>query len=173
MPMSLQGNGRKIAFSALFTAIALILSYVESIVGLKFALMPWLKIGLANIVISFAFFAMSPFCAGMISVCRIIISGLLFGGPASMLYSLCGGVLSFLGLFVAKKLGKKISFIGAGVLCAALHNIGQMIVCAVFFGLAVASFYLPYLLLSGAVFGTVTGILLNFIMKKYRRLLLK
>ena len=160
-------------FLAVLIAIlcaALLLSYIESALGLRVAFLPWLRLGLANIVVAFAFFEASPRMAAAVSFSRVIIMGVLFGSPVSFLYSFCGAVLSFCGLLIARLLGGRISYIGASSLCAALHNVGQAAVAACFFGVSVAAFYLPYLLVTGAFFGIVTGILLNFFSSKLGRI---
>lgn len=132
-----------------------------------------MKIGLANVIIAFVFFELSAWEAFAISISRVVIMGILFGSPISFLYSLCGAALSFLGLIAARAMGKGISYIGSSVLCACLHNLGQSAVAACFFGVSVAAFYMPYLILTGVIFGTVTGALLNFISTKYQKVTFK
>lgn len=173
MRMRLRDNTRRIARCGLLLAAALVLSYLEGVLGMRFAFLPWMKIGLANVITAFAFFELSPYEAFAVSLSRVIIMGILFGSPVSFLYSLCGASLSFLGLICARFIGKGISYIGSSVLCACLHNLGQAAVAAGFFGLSVAAFYLPYLLLTGVLFGTFTGVLLNFISTKYQKVILK
>lgn len=171
MQMPTQGKILKLARSGLLLAAALVLSYIESVLGMRFALLPWMKLGLANIVIAFVFFEFSLSEALSVSICRVLIMGILFGSPVSFLYSFCGAVFSFAGLITARLMGKRISYIGSSVLCAVLHNFGQSIVAAFFFGIDVAAFYLPYLLFFGCVFGAITGTLLNYISKKYQKVI--
>ncbi|MBQ8207841.1 MAG: Gx transporter family protein [Clostridia bacterium] len=171
MPLQVKTAG--IARCGLLLAAALILSYIESVLGMHFAFLPGMKLGLANVITAFVFFEFSKGEALAVSLGRVIIMGILFGSPISFLYSFCGAFLSFLGLILARAIGKGISYVGSSVLCACLHNLGQSIVATGFFGIDVASFYLPYLLLGGAIFGTVTGILLNFISKKYQKVIFR
>ena len=171
MPMLPQGKTGRLAAGGIFLALALLLSYLENLFALFIPWLPGLKIGLANVLITFLFFFVSEWEAAAVSFCRVLIMGLLFGSAISFLYSLGGAVLAFAGLFIAKKLGERISFLGTSVICACLHNIGQMTVAAGFFGVGVLNFYLPYLLLGGVFFGALTGLLLNFTAAKYKKVI--
>lgn len=164
-----QGKTGRIAVGGVFLAFALLLSYIENLLALFVPLLPGLKIGLANIIVTVLFFCASKWEAAAVSFCRVLIMGLLFGNAVSFLYSLSGALLAFSGLIISERLGKKISFLGTSVLCACLHNIGQMIVAVCFFGTVTLRFYLPYLLAGGAVFGIITGLLLNLTVTKYEK----
>lgn len=171
MPMLPQDKNGKIALGGIFLALALLLSYVENLLSLFVPWLPGLKIGLANVLITFLFFFVSEWEAAAVSFCRVVIMGLLFGNAASFLYSLGGALLAFSGLFIAKKLGDKVSFLGTSALCACLHNAGQMIVAACFFGVGVLRVYFPYLIIGGVFFGALTGLLLNLIASKYKKVI--
>ncbi|MBQ8005200.1 MAG: Gx transporter family protein [Clostridia bacterium] len=167
MQMRMQGRAKGLALGGLFLAAALLLSYVESILGLHISFLPGMKIGLANVVIAFTFFEISKKTAAAVSFGRVLIMGILFGSAISFLYSAFGALLSFGGMLLISRFEKSVSYVGTSVLCACLHNVGQSAVAACFFGIEVASFYLPYLLICGVCFGSFTGALLNFISKKY------
>ena len=87
----------RIALCGIFTALALIFSYVEAIVPLPLGV-PGIKMGFANIIIVVALYTMDAKTAFAINILRIIIAGLLFTGVFGMLYSLAGGILSFLSM---------------------------------------------------------------------------
>lgn len=161
----------RVAACGMLLALALLFSYIESLLGLVFAYLPGIKLGLANIVVTFAYFYMSRWEAAAVSFCRVLIMGLLFGSAVSFMYSLGGAVLAYAGLVTAERFGEKISFIGTSVLCACLHNIGQIFVAACFFGAEILPYYLPYLLLGGALLGALTGALLNLISNKYKKVI--
>ena len=162
---------KKIAKLSMLLSISVVLALIESFIPIFSGIAPGIKLGLANIVIAFVFFEFSLSEALSVSICRVLIMGILFGSPVSFLYSFCGAVFSFAGLITARLMGKRISYIGSSVLCAVLHNFGQSIVAAFFFGIDVAAFYLPYLLFFGCVFGAITGTLLNYISKKYQKVI--
>lgn len=167
-------SSERLVNCAFLAAVALIVSYLESLISaaVPFAFLPGMKLGLANAVITYAFFSRSKTDAFLISAVRITLSALLFGGLISLAYSAVGGILAFCGLFVSLPLGKRISYIGAGVICAFLHSLGQIAVAFLNFG-AAALYYLPFLVLFSAVFGAITGAILNFITTKYERKLPK
>lgn len=154
----------RLAYDSLILATALILSYVEAVIPILSAPFPGFKLGLCNIAIMFAAFKISPVDAAVISSARVLISFLLFGNPTSLLFSLFGSALVIAALFVLTKTGHSLSFIGISVICAFLHNTGQMAAALILTGKAVLS-YTPFLCLASLVFGTLNGVILNLISK--------
>ena len=77
-------NTRRLAFGAMFTALALIFSYVEFLIPLPVPV-PGIKLGLANLVIIIAIYRMSFKYAFTINCVRIVASGLLFSVVFGML----------------------------------------------------------------------------------------
>ena len=77
---------------AMLTAVAMILSYVESL--LPSVGIPGVKMGLANIAVIFALFRFGWKEAAALSLVRVVLVSLLFGSVGAMLYSLAGAVLS-------------------------------------------------------------------------------
>ena len=69
---------RKIARMGLLVALAMILSYVESLIP-AFVAVPGVKVGLANIVVIFALYTLGPVEALTVSLLRVILSSFLFG----------------------------------------------------------------------------------------------
>ena len=85
---------KRISIIALNIALAFVLSYLETLIPLNFGI-PGIKIGLANIVVVSALYTLPRRDAFFISMVRILISGLVFSGAFSLLYSFAGGVISF------------------------------------------------------------------------------
>ena len=110
-------------------ALAFAFSYLESLIPFNFGI-PGIKLGIANLVVIVALYTMNAKDALFISIIRILLSGLAFSGPFAMIYSLIGGLLSFLVMFVAKK-SNKLSPIGVSALGGTVHNFGQILVAAV------------------------------------------
>ncbi len=163
---------RRLCFDAMLLGIALLLSYLEAILPLTAWIpLPGFKIGLANIIVTLAFVTTSPASAAIISFSRIAIMGILFGNASSFFFSLCGGILSYIGLWLlARVLRRFFSMIGVSVGCAALHNLGQLIAAAFMFGTGAILGYLPILLVAALIFGTVTGILLHAVLPPFEGL---
>lgn len=145
-----------------YLCFALILSYLEALLPIGALIpIPGIKLGLANIVVILCFYGESPMGAALVSLCRIIVSALLFGTVSSLFFSLSGGALSFITvLIMALLLRDKISFISISLISAIMHNIGQFICSCIYVGVSASSAILPLLLLGGAVCGFVTGIIL-------------
>ena len=92
-----------------------------------------------------------------VSVLRIILTGFLFGNGFSILYSLAGGVLSFLGMVLLKKFDFKCITISTtgGI----LHNIGQVIMASIVVSNYYIYYYIPVLLIAGAATGFINGLI--------------
>ena len=93
----LRGENRfmkqKTACLGLFSAVAIILGYVESLIPV-FAGIPGIKLGLANLGVLFILKKYSFREAALVSVVRILVIGFMFGNLFSILYSLAGATLS-------------------------------------------------------------------------------
>ncbi len=96
-------KSKKIAYCGLLTTVALLLSYVERMIAIPM-IVPGMKLGLANITVLIALYLFDNKTAFCISILRILISGILFTGFASFLYSAAGALLSFIIMsFLQKK----------------------------------------------------------------------
>lgn len=148
---------RKTAYMGMFLALALICSYVESLIPFYFGV-PGVKLGLTNIVVVLMLYCIGAKEALLISVLRIILAGFLFSNVFSILYSLAGGLFSFLIMYLLKKTNKLkvITISVAGGLC---HNIGQLAMAAAVVENYHIFYYLPLLLAAGFVTGLLIGLL--------------
>ena len=154
---------RRIAEDAVFLLLALALAYIEAMIPLGAILpLPGFKPGLANILVMILVFRGSAADGAVVSFLRVLIMGLLFGSPISMFFSFGGALLSWGMLVLLKKSCRKhLTFIGISVLSAAAHNVGQLICAGVVFDFRVVGSYLPFLLFASAIFGAVSGFLVN------------
>lgn len=170
--MAYRDRTKRLCLDAMMLGVSMLLSYLEVILPLSALVpLPGFKLGLCNIVITLAFVTVSPLDAAVISFCRICLMGMLFGNISGFIFSLCGGALSYIGLWLFAKLGRKFfSMIGISVGCAALHNMGQLIAASFLFGSEVILGYLPILLVASLIFGTVTGILLELILPRFLKI---
>lgn len=159
-------ENKMIALCGVFMALAMILSYLESLVPV-FIAVPGVKLGIANIVIMVALYKLGAKQALIISIGRILLSGILFGNLAMIIYSLTGSMLS-LAVMVAFKKINIFSMAGVSVIGAITHNVGQIIVAAFLIENSKLFYYLPVLVISGTVSGVVVGIIAMNIIKKIR-----
>ena len=139
-----------------FLALALICSYVESLISISFGI-PGVKLGLTNIVVVLMLYCIGAKEALAVSVCRIVLAGFLFGNLFSILYSLAGGLLSFLIMWAVKRTGK-LGILPVSVCGGIFHNIGQLAVAAFVVENYNVFYYLPVLLLAGAATGLAIGV---------------
>ena len=159
MPLSVNSRTRRLTVSALTLAVALVLSYVESLVPLSFAL-PGMKLGLANVAVMFAFFHLGRATALAVSLCRVLVSALLFGQASSFFFALLGALCSYVALLCLSLLRDRVSRIGISVACAAAHGVGQITAAVILYGSLAMLSYLPFLLFAALPFGALCGFLL-------------
>lgn len=156
-------NSKRIARYALLTALAMVLSWLESLVPLSVAV-PGVKLGLTNLVVIFALYRMSAGDAFAISLVRVVLVSFTFGNAYAFAYSLAGAVLSFLIMWGLKK-SRAFSTVGVSVAGGVGHNLGQIGVAAIVLENSGIFLYLPALLISGTLagvcIGVVGGILVN------------
>lgn len=152
---------KHIAYLGLLLTLALILSYVESLIPV-FVAIPGVKLGLANLVVLICLYAYPAKYAFLLSVVRVIVAGLLFGNMFAILYSLAGALLSFSVMFLGKKLFK-LGILGVSILGGVFHNVGQLLVAIFVVSNYRIGYLFPYLLLSGILMGAFIGFISNMI----------
>ena len=158
---------RKIARMGLLTALALILSYVESLIP-AFVAVPGVKMGLANIVVVFALYTLGPGEAAIVSIIRVLLYSLLFGSILSLSYSAAGAVISLLSMIILMKT-KIFGVTSVSVTGGVFHNLGQILVACLVLETDVLLYYLPVLILSGTITGAVIGIASSIVIKRLQK----
>ena len=151
----------RVAYCGVLTALALIFSYVEALIPISVGV-PGVKLGLANLVVLFGLTFLHPGEVLAISLARILLSGFLFGNGMSILYSLCGGLLSFLVMFLLIKI-KGFSMTGVSIAGGVSHNIGQILCAAAVVRTVKILWYLPVLIIAGTAAGFLMGILFSIV----------
>ncbi len=157
---------RIVTVSAVFTAVGIILGYMESLIVIPVRV-PGIRIGFANIVTVMTLYLCGPYVASAVMLARVCLSALLFGSPVSLSYSLAGAVsaLSFMMLF--KKLG--FSVYGVSVIGAVIHNIAQIAVAGLLVGNGYVLYYIFALIPVGVVSGMIVGIISNILISRLKR----
>lgn len=171
---------RKVAYCAVLMALAMIFSYVEVLIPVHIGI-PGIKLGLANLVVVAGFALLSPLEVFLISLGRIVLTSLLFGTGLSMLYSLAGGLLSYIVMLLLYQGGRRkkkpmqaearkgFSLIGVSIAGGAAHNIGQLFVAAVVVENLKIFVYLPVLLAAGTITGMLIGIVASKIVPALKK----
>jgi len=160
---------RKIVFIALLVAQAIILNYFESILGLNLGI-PGAKLGLANIVTLISIYTLSFKNSLLIVITRSVLIAAMIGSFYTLLYSLSGGILSLIVMFLLVYLSKeKISIFAVSILGAISHNVGQLFMASLVISNAKIFVYLPFLIIIAVPTGLAIAItskgLLKYLIK--------
>ena len=161
-------DSKRIARYALLVALAMVLSWLESLVPLSVAI-PGMKLGLTNLVVLFALYRMSAADALTISLVRVVLVSITFGNAYAFAYSFAGAVLSFVIMLALKKSGK-FSTVGVSVAGGVGHNLGQIGIAALVLETGGIFLYLPALMLSGTAAGVCIGIVGGLITERLKKI---
>lgn len=161
-------NSKKIATYGLLVALAFILSYIESLFPMPIPI-PGIKLGLANLVVLTALYSLGVKEAFVLSVIRIVLVGFTFGSPSTMIFSLAGGLLSWF-LMSLFKHTKLFSLIGVSIIGGISHNVGQIVMAILVVENVNIIYYLPFLLISGVITGTLIGVIGAMIVKRIQKI---
>lgn len=154
------GKSRSAALMGMLFALAIVLSFVESLITPLLGLMPAIKLGLSNIVVMYALLFLSRKHAAALVVLKAVFALLTRGVTAGFL-SLTGGMLSFavLSLFLCLP-GTLSGYVFSA--CGALaHNLGQLAGAAAVLSSSAALAYAPVLMIAGLIVGGITWALLK------------
>ena len=139
--------GRRVALDGILVALAMLFSYIETFIPFNFGV---------DVL--------------LISVVRILLSSLLFGNVMSLWYSLAGGLLSFVAMYLLSR-RDDISLIGMSMTGGVLHNVGQVITAAIVVKTLQLTWYLPVLLVAGLVTGAIIGSLAKLLVPPVKKAL--
>ena len=144
----------------------------------RIPVLPWLKIGLANIFSIAVIVLYSPSEALRFIILRTFISGFLSGSPAtSFMFSGAGGLLAVLTMGIAwKTFGRRgwLGLTGIGISGAAAHNTTQLVIAYLLFVKNAGFLWqIPFMLLFSIISGTIVGILAKPVIKAFRQTTVK
>ena len=165
--MKKKSSAQKVALYGVLIALAMVLSYVDMLIPLPVGI-PGVKPGLANLIVFLALYTMTAREALLISMVRILLVSITFGNGSAFLYSMAGGILSFLVMWIFQK---KDFLLPAGVSIAGgiAHNVGQLLMAAVILENGAVFTYFPVLLAAGCITGGIIGFLGEQIRKRIIR----
>jgi heptaprenyl diphosphate synthase len=158
---------RRRAHIALFAAVAVLLFVVERLLPNP---VPWVRLGLANVVTLIVLWEYGAGAAAAVLVLRLILGGFFAAsllGPQFWLAA-SGGAASFLVMTGALRFGQRWwSPLGVSVLGSVAHACAQMLVVAVIFdaGFGVVAF-LPVFLFVSLLTGVITGMLADTLLAR-------
>ena len=157
----------KIAKMGLLICLGMILSYVETLIVLVPSV-PGIKIGLSNALVILLLYTYGMGYCILYQLCRIVLTSLLFGNVFACLFSLAGAGCSLLIMYICKKI-RFIDVSANSMIGGIAHNMAQLAVAAVLIHHASVWYYVPVLLLAGALSGYAVGMIGTIILR--RRLL--
>ena len=156
---------KRIALMGLLFALAMVLSYLESLI--PSIGMPGIKLGLSNVVTMYCLFFIGPMPAIILALLKSGFVFLMGKGAVAVLLSAAGGLCSVLVMAGLAKL--KASKGATSIAGAVAHNIAQLAVAAWIIGMPVMVFYLPALVISGVVMGLITALILKYVTPAFSR----
>ena len=160
-------QSRRQVFLSLFVAIAVMLHVLESLMPSP---LPWLKLGLANIMTLSALYLYDSRAAWTVSLARVGLGGLLLGrifGPGFWL-ALCGAIVATSVMIVVYRTARqRFSPIGVSIAGAAGHALGQLVAARLLILQHEANWQvLPFLLLFTVLSGIITGWLATLLLEE-------
>lgn len=147
---------KKISTMAVLLSVALILSYLESILSLNITL-PGIKLGLSNIALVLVLYLYGDFYALLFGITKSVLSLLFLGRLASLFFSLTGTVFAVIIMIILKKF-KCFSLFGVCVCGSIFHVWGQLAAAGIFYGGTTPLRLLPWLTICAVISGIIVSI---------------
>ncbi len=162
---------KRLTMLALFFAVAVVLSFIESSFPPIPFFPPGVKLGLSNIAVMYSLFFLGKREAAYIIVLKALFVFLIRGATAGFL-SFSGGLFSFIVMTVIMFLFKEhVSYLVLSIFGALFHNIGQFVAISIIFGSLTLLAYLPFLIVMGVFAGVATATILRFILPVLKNVL--
>ncbi|WP_394273226.1 Gx transporter family protein [Butyricicoccus sp.] len=155
---------KRLAEYAMLAALAMVLSYLETLIPAFFAV-PGMKLGLTNLVVLAALYRIGARPAITINFVRILLTSMLFGTAVSLWYSLAGGLLSGAVMIALKQTGK-FQPLTVSIAGGVAHNVGQIVVAMLLMQTTAVAWYLLALWVSGIAAGAVIGLLGSWLIER-------
>ena len=156
--------------------IALLSAYALGLHGFETLLpspIPWMRLGLANIITITALFLYGTRAAVMVTLIRVVLGSLFAGtfpGPGFIL-SLGGGLASTLAMASIFSLAPRLfSAVGLSIVGALFHNIVQLVIAYFLFIQKIEAVLLitPLMIMLGTLTGTVNGVVSELLIKNLK-----
>ena len=149
---------KRTAGLGLMFALAIVLQFVENLIPSPFSFAPGIRLGLSNIVTMFCLFTFGLPDALLIALLKGLFA-LVTRGPAAGILSAAGGIASVIVMRLMKETGSSRGLIS--VLGAVTHNLAQLLAECLMMKSSAAMYYLPVLVISGIIMGSLTALVLK------------
>lgn len=157
-------KSKKLALTGILFALALIIGTIENYIPPIIPFLPFVKIGLSNIVLLFSAITLGFIPTIIISVMKSILVPLMVGNPMMIAYSLPSSLIAII-ISLLLIYSKRIGIPTIGVIGAIIHNIVQVLIASLIMQDVYVFGFLPYLILTGFVAGLTTGIITYLLIK--------
>ena len=157
----------KVALLGVFGAVALVLSFLESMLIPDIPFLPvGAKPGLSNIITMYIAGTMGFPGAIYITMLKALFA-LITRGATGAFMSFSGGLLSTVAVcLLIKYQGRIFSYLGLGIVGAVMHNLGQLVAACIVSGTFALMNYGKYLLIFALITGAVAGSVLLLLMPR-------
>ncbi len=159
---------KKMVFTGLITALALVSFVIEGAIP-PITPIYGIKLGIANVFTLFALYALGTYEAAAVLFIRIFLGTIFAGQAVSFIYSMAGGVLSFVFMLILKRYFTIKRVWVLSVICAVAHNTGQIIAAIFMLQSFAIIYYLPILIISGIIAGAFTGVCAEFVLLRIQK----
>lgn len=156
------------ALLGLLAAAALLLGWIESLIPISVAI-PGIKLGLANAAVLLTMYLLGNREAFAVSITKVLLSALLFGGLSALLYSLTGAIISFCAMHLAKKC-ERLSCVGVSAAGGAAHVLAQLVIAILLSNTIQIWRLAGVLMLAGTLCGALMGVISAILLKRIKRI---
>lgn len=153
---------------AMLTAAALIIFVIELQMPPLTAI-PGIKPGLANIITVYCVYRYKPWETALVVAVRVILGAMFAASFSTILFSAAGAVMCLAGMIPLSRLFPKLPIWACSIVGAVLHNVGQTAAAVMYLGSFSVIGYFPFLLLSGIISGTFTGLCAHFVIERIKK----
>ena len=150
---------KQLALCSVLLTLMLVLGWVESLFPPLLGV-PGIKLGLSNGVLIFAVYMLSL---------KVVLSSLFLGGVAALPYALAGGVLSLASMCLLSRM-KWMHPVTVSIVGGVMHNVGQIVMAMIILHTSQLAYYMAVLMLSGILFGALTGVSATLVMKHMKHI---
>lgn len=160
--MSKRMSTQRVALCGLLLAMMLILGWIEKQIPTPH---PAMKLGLSNSVLIFAVYMLDIPTAFVLMVFKVLLSNLLFGSlGVSFALGLGGGFVSLLAMVLLSRV-KGMHTVTVSIVGSVMHHVGQIVTALMVVNTPGLLTALPVLMIFGMIFGAVTGVCADRVMK--------
>ena len=160
--MSKRFNTKRVALCGLLLAMMLILGWIEKQIPTPH---PAMKLGLSNSVLIFAVYMLDIPTAYVLMFFKVFLSNVMFGSlGVSFAMGLAGGFVSLTAMVLLSRV-KGMHTVTVSIVGGVMHPVGQILMALLVVNTPGLLTALPFLMIAGLIFGAVTGVCADRVMK--------